>query len=249
MKDRNYVYYFNLEGTITYGWCKTNTGYSDIYQTFVNELFGTDSGVTLTSTDKMSYKLLFTYNKVVKIDPITVDNKSSVVIYTNRCSVNAPPNTDWYVNGLKASLTRIQQLSSISFIDLNVQNRTLNWKSRIIIITYMVNRKIFTIAYDLKFNDDTGGTITSITALKYNGIELTTVFQTVLDISFSVTYSDGLLQADPGESVTSSKLALDISIVYDENSDSLYSLEYTDMWYNHVDCAKDTKILCIGLCN
>ena len=247
LKDRNYVYYFKLDGTITYGSLKTNTGKPDIYQTFVNELFGENPDVTLTSTDKMSYKLLFTYNKVTSIDPITVGNKSFVAVYTNRCCVNAPPSTEWYVDGLKASLTRMQQLFSISFIDLNVQNSTLNWRSRVVVVTYMVSRKIFTIAYSLKFDSDTGGTITSITALKYNGIELTTVFQTILDSRFSATYSDGLLQAEPGESVTSSKLTLDISIAYDENS--LYSLEYIDMWYNHVDCAKDAKILCIGLCN
>lgn len=247
LKDRNYVYYFKLDGTITYGLLKTNEGKPDIYQTFVNELFGTDSDVTLTSTDKMSYKLLFTYNKVTSIDPIAVGNKSFVAVYTNRCGVNAPQSTDWYVDGLKASLARMQQLSSVSFIDLNVQNSTLNWRSRVIVVTYMVSCKIFTIAYSLKFDSDTSGTITSITALKYNGIELTTVFQAILDSRFSVTYSDGLLQAEPGESVTSSKLALDISIVYDE--DSLYSLEYIDMWYNHVDGARDAKILCIGLCN
>ena len=250
--SNNYVYFFNKDGTITYGAAKNHASgysYANIYDTFMNFIFGNNVNLTLEGSDKVYYDLLFTYSAIYEIDPGTITKMSSFITkYTNNCGIKAPSYTEGYVVMLKAKIAEMYQGFSVTFLDLTKQNETLNWESEVLILTYVVDSTVFTITYNLDFDDnESGGKITKITALQFNGIELYTVFTVDMNSAFSVNYMNGLVVADPGSNVTNSTINLDVGITYNKYGSPMYALTYRNTWYNNVKNPESPSILCIGL--
>lgn len=245
----NYVYYFNKDGTFTWTNRSPHGSYDTLYEAFMNFIFRETRGnLTFVSTDKVYYDLLFTYSAIYKIDPGTITKMSSFITkYTNNCGIKAPSYTEGYVVMLKAKIAEMYQSFSVTFLDLTKQNETLDWESEILILTYVVDNTVFTIAYNLDFGNENGGKITKITALQFNGIELYTVFTVDMNSAFSVNYMNGLVVTDPGSNVTNSTINLDVGITYNKYGSPMYALTYRNTWYNNVKKPESPSILCIGL--
>ena len=250
VNNGNYIYMMEESsiGKITYGKVKqpvSGYSYHDIYTMFVKVSCGESATITMVSTDTLYYDFVFTYKKVVVVNPSDVMSiQSTLMLYTNKCDIRAPSDMDNYVIGLKNSIIKMYNAYNVSFIQLKDDNPTLDWESTYIVISYSISDKIFTVSYELDFKDLT---IKRLTPLKYNGIELYAVSSIVMDSNFTLKYMNGITVTDPAIDVTSSEIVLDISLSYNKYGTSKYTLVYENFWYNYVEDETEPVIICIAL--
>lgn len=240
----NYTYkllYSNGNYTMGYN-CNTNSNKTDIANHFVNSIIGY---VPEGSSQYIRYRMIIGYKGKINVQPSV--ESSSMAVYSNKCYIISPSRDlmNRYVDGLIDAVRTSFPYNVCTSINLYNENDQMSWESSMILVSYVVSERLFTVLYELNVQTRV---ISAIATYRYNGRCLTEVARTRMTKAYTVRYMDNIVETEPSSYVTSSEINLDVTIRYNESAvGNKYTLVYSNCWYNYVVPVGDPEIVCIML--
>lgn len=168
-------------------------------------------------------------------------------------------NDDQYGDNLASAVSDAHPSSTVENLQLTKGDSqkypVFQWeKADYIYLSYIVGTgaksTLFTVRYTL---DNEHGKITNIATMRFTNMESTVpsvVSSVDMERTYTINYTDleeNVSNIFPDGDVKDSEINLDTPISYTtegaNDNTVLYSVEYTSMWYNHVDIASPTASL------